>query len=454
VPRALVAVIAAVVALGAAGADGANLPARLTLDYRVPARYGLDSNHDGVVDSFTTPAQIAPAAWSALVTLRWPNGGFCTGTYRWTVDGKPSTFVQQRSALTGLRTCTFSFAGFRAPGRAHHVRVAATRRGATGTGQTTVTIRDTLIVGLGDSIASGEGDPDRGTAFVSWQDPRCHRSAKGFEAQTAAQLEAADAKSSVTFVGLACSGASIQAGLLGPYSGIAPPGGAPLPPQVDAMKALVGSRRIDAVLVSIGINDLGFGSIARFCFDDGVDPTTAATVDCWTKPYPAPTSPTTLRDFVRSRTAALPSGYAQLADALGKAGIPAAKIYVTEYPDAVRDSNGLPCDPLIPYLDGRPFGFDVRGTITRTEGLEAENELIAPVNAALEAAAAAYGWHLVSGIAAQSATHGVCAARPWFLDVYDSAITQHDVRGTLHPNQQGQQAMARLVVAALKPALG
>ena len=42
--------------------------------------------------------------------------------------------------------------------------------------------------------------------------------------------------------------------------------------------------------------------------------------------------------------------------------------------------------------------------------MKAESELIASVNAALKAAAAAYGWHLVTGIAAQSAAHGV--ARP------------------------------------------
>jgi lysophospholipase L1-like esterase len=30
-------------------------------------------------------------------------------------------------------------------------------------------------------------------------------------------------------------------------------------------------------------------------------------------------------------------------------------------------------------------------------------------------------------------------------------IEQHDVLGTLHPNRQGHQAMAGLVVSALKP---
>jgi lysophospholipase L1-like esterase len=451
--RAAVAALTAAVLLGPAGATGASAPVRLTLDYRIPPRYGLDQNRDGLVDSISTPAQVSPAAWSAQVTLRWPKGGLCTGTYRWTVDGKPAAFVQQRQRLTRLPTCTFTFTRFAGLDRPYRVTVTAKRGGIAGKGQVNVTIRDLLVVGLGDSTASGEGNPDHGVALVRWQDRRCHRSAKGFEAQTAARLESASAKSSVTFVPLACSGASITTGMLAPYAGIAPSGGVLLPPQVDAMKALVGPRHVDAVVVSIGINDLGFGSVARFCFDDGVDEALAATVDCWANPYPTTTSATTLRDFVDARDAALPGRYAQLADALGRAGVPASKVYVTEYPIETRDQQGLPCNPLVPYLDGRPFGFAVRGMITQAEAVESEQELVTPVNAALKAAAAAYGWRYVTGVAAQSLTHGLCATRPWFVGVYESLITQHDVLGTLHPNAQGQQAAAALVFGALRPAL-
>jgi hypothetical protein len=450
----LLAVLAAVVALGPADAVGSADQARLTLDYRVPPRYGLDQNRDGLVDSITSPAQVSPASWTALVTVRWPRGGPCLGTYRWTVGGKAARFVQQRNPTTGLPTCTFSFAGFQQLDRPYRVSVTATRLGSSAKGQTTVRIRDLLIIGLGDSTASGEGNPDHGIGVVRWQDRRCHRSAKGFEAQTAAQIEAANPKTSVTFLPLACSGASIPTGMLGPYAGIAPSGGVVLPPQVEAMKALIGSRRVDAVLVSIGINDLGFGTVARFCFDDGVDAKTAATVDCWTKPYPTPTSPTTLEAFVAARRAALPGRYAQLDAAFRDTGIPASKIYMTQYPNPTRDGQGATCDPLIPYLDSTPLGYTVRGTITRAEAEQAEGELLLPVNAALQAAATAYGWHLVSGVASQSTTHGLCSTRPWFVGVTQSLIEQHDVLGTLHPNGTGQKAAATLVVAALKPALG
>ncbi len=438
----LAALTAALAVLVPAGANGTSAPTLLKLDYSIPPRYDP-------ARPITTAAQVSPPTWTALVTVHWPNGGPCVGTYRWTVDGRPATFTQQRSASTGLQTCTF-VGGFARLDRPYRVGVTAIRLGSTGTGRTTVTIRDLLIVGLGDSTASGEGNPDQSVTRVRWQDRRCHRSANGFEAKAAARIEAASQKTSVTFVPLACSGASIPTGMLGPYAGIIPSRGVRLPPQVDMMKALVGLRRVDAVLVSIGINDLGFGNVARFCFDDGLEAKDAAAVDCWTKPYPTASSPTTLEAWVRARSATLRDRYARLSTAFLAAGIPAGKIYVTEYPNATRDERGAVCDPLIPYLDSTPFGFSVRGTITRTEAEEAERELLLPVNAAVKTAAATYGWHLVSGLAAQSTLHGVCSTSSWFVDVAQSLIVQHDVLGTLHPNRLGQQAAANLVVSALR----
>ncbi len=282
--------------------------------------------------------------------------------------------------MTGRPTCTFAFAGFLALDRPYGVTVVATRSGIRGNGRVAVTIRDLLVVGLGDSYASGEGNPDSSSP-VRWQDRRCHRSARSFEALTAARLEAATEKSSVTFVSLACSGASIPTGMLGGYAGIEPSGGGMLPPQVAAMQALIGRRTPTAVLVSIGINDLGFGSIARFCFDDGVDQAAAATIDCWSKPFPKAASPATLQASVRALAALLPARYAQLAAGLQQAGIPTSRVYVTEYPSATRDAQGNTCNPLIPYLDGRPFGYSLRGMITRDEAGQAESELLLPSTA-------------------------------------------------------------------------
>ncbi len=433
--RRLAAFLAVLAVLVPAGATGARAPVRLTLGYSVPPRYGL-------------PVAVAPAAWPALVTVRWPDGRPCTGTYTWTIGGHANTFVQQKDSL-GRPTCVFRFDGFPALDHPYRVDVAATRAGVHGAGRTQVTIHDTLVVGLGDSNASGEGNPDHAIAPVRWQDRRCHRSANGFEALTASRLEKASDKSSVTYIPLACSGAAIITGLLAPYAGIEPVGTTKVPAQIQAMKAQLGTRTPDAVLVSIGINDLGFGNVAFFCFDDGVDAKAAATVDCWTKRYPSATSPVTLKAWVRARAALLPGRYAQLAAAFQRAGIPASKIYVTEYPNGTRDAAGATCNPLVPYLDGTAFGFPLRGEITRAEAAQAETEVVQTVNRELARAATAYGWHFVSGIAAATAPHGLCAAQPWFVSVAGSLIAQHDAFGTLHPNALGQQATTTAVLAAL-----
>ena len=67
----------------------------------------------------------------------------------------------------------------------------------------TVVVQDFLIVSLGDSLATGEGNPPYG-------DYSCDQSPKAYGAQAASKIEDADPRSSVTFVQLACSGASID----------------------------------------------------------------------------------------------------------------------------------------------------------------------------------------------------------------------------------------------------
>ena len=121
-----------------------------------------------------------------------------------------------------------------------------------------VKVSDLLIVGMGDSFASGEGNPDQPVrlsrersadygksddnqdltgyparigdwrqigdkAFISqnarWQDQACHRSLYSHQARAALQLAIEDPHRAVTFVGLACSGAEITFGLFLRYKG-------------------------------------------------------------------------------------------------------------------------------------------------------------------------------------------------------------------------------------------
>ena len=125
------------------------------------------------------------------------------------------------------------------------------------------------MVGMGDSLGSGEGNPESGTGTgANWQNKRCDRSFLSYQALAAMAIERADEKTSVTFVHLACSGASIldpttsgtKGGLLAPYEGIHVESPA-LRPQLEVATKLIGEREVDAVLLSAGVNDLEFGNL-------------------------------------------------------------------------------------------------------------------------------------------------------------------------------------------------
>ena len=125
-----------------------------------------------------------------------------------------------------------------------------------------VTLRDFLFVAMGDSLASGEGNPDvRGTyrwpAYIGdppaeWKDEQCHRSALSGPALAAKAIEDASWKTSVTFVSLACSGAVVRNLYDTDQKGTGT--------QIGQLKRLLGAqpRRIHGMVISAGINDLDF----------------------------------------------------------------------------------------------------------------------------------------------------------------------------------------------------
>src|SRR5206468_9391161 len=92
-------------------------------------------------------------------------------------------------------------------------------------------VKDTMVVGMGDSYASGEGAPDMPASFVEglqdtdlfhkhieprrdseglaiWLDRACHRSMYSYQFKTALQLALDDPQRAVTFVSYSCSGAT------------------------------------------------------------------------------------------------------------------------------------------------------------------------------------------------------------------------------------------------------
>lgn len=295
-----------------------------------------------------------------------------------------------------------------------------------------------LIVGLGDSLASGEGSPDapkHGDTPARWLDARCDRSTKSFEAQVVARLRKNNPQRQFTFQYLACSGASIPEGLLGPYAGVHPVK-PDLPAQIDAARALIGEGKPDAVLLAAGVNDLGFGDVAYFCAHHSSP--------CMDKSY---TGGLTLDEWMKEQLGSLPHRYFQLASAMQSAGWSSKRIFITQYPNLFNDGHGDLCNTLF---------FENLGAVnvhlTRPEVLWLRGTLI-KLNNEVATAAHDFGWQLVKPPAGFN-IRGYCTGRAgWIVSYRDSKATEGDAKGALHANSEGQMAIANQVYPVVRRAL-
>lgn len=453
-------------------------------DWTVPSRYNAD------------PAgRRAPAvgAGNGRLTVNLdgcqslaPAGGAIT-EYRWTVDGNDlsdtdcnATFQVDDGATVPVRLEVTATAG--AGGTVTHAT------------SSDVTPVDHLIVSIGDSIASGEGNPHRDGRWnpwisPTWEDRACHRSDTAGPARAAAELEDRDPRSSVTFIHLACSGASMldtpdtagavpsgpddpeTGGLLDGYEGIEPWLDPPRPAQLDQLVAAVGGQRVDALLVSIGANDIRFSEVVKHCIADPIDP--------------RPCHRNRTSADVAARLATLPDRYAQLARRLDQIGVANDRVYITEYFDPTVDDLGLPnlqCiansatigafaaelaeaagvvatvtpNPLVERTAAQiEFGAAVvaalldGGLVTDDETAWARSAVVGGLNQAVNSAATTHGWNYVGGIAQQFDRHGYCASDPWVVQLGESLSRQHDLDGSFHPDANGHRVYGTAIENAV-----
>jgi len=208
--------------------------------------------------------------------------------------------------------------------RTTHVQVDIARSdGASDRAATDIVVQDLLIAGLGDSIGSGDGNPDRAIALTDdgfcfrrffagsgheyfrpgragyrgakacgaanevakrdgdwaqhgarWLNAACHRSLYGYQMRTALALAIENAHGAVTFIPLGCTGATIESGLIDRQRARETDCGtrsrcpANVPPQLAQLRdALALARRhrpdrnLDLMLLTIGANDIGFSEL-------------------------------------------------------------------------------------------------------------------------------------------------------------------------------------------------
>ena len=294
-------------------------------------------------------------------------------------------------------------------------------------------VRDWLIVSIGDSVASGEGNPADTRPY--WRNKPCHRSAVAGPRLAATKLEQFDDHSTVTFIHLACTGAWIsddgkpkwlerkrQAVLRKAKGGET---------ELELLEAMrPQGRKIDAIMLSVGANDIGFAGIIKTC---------AKRRRCGSDDF---------TESVRERLDRLAGQYRQLAaDPVLKKN--AERVFVTEYFDPTGDAKGAPCAMRLPIFSR--FGL----TISAEEAAWARENVIDALNMRVRKAARANRWRFVGGIAEKFRPHGYCLKTGSYVVQLKvgGLFKGSDRQQAFHPNPAGQEVYANRLFGALRGAL-
>jgi hypothetical protein len=402
----------------------------------------IETNFDHVGESSTSPVQLNACSSSA------PGG---IASYQWSFDHGASTVSTSNCITTWQRPVSHATTSR----DASLTVVPANSALATATITKTIAFSDVVVASLGDSAASGEGAPEhlyQTPAFVA--SAECDRSGWAASAQAALTLQQQLPNTSVHFWHLACSGATISSadsqiwaklgdmpsdsgGLITSYKGSHH--SASLPPQVDRMATLEqqSGLPVDRLLITAGVNELHWSTIAKHCSGAGFLGAQSAQLKCLKSTQP----------LLDKAVATLPAHFDALAARLPASLVAPGNVYLTEYFDPF-DSLGGPQSPLC--------GGDYAATWTlRTYGISAVEN---PIQTIVHDEAAAHGWNFIGGIRSAFQGHGVCwidAAKRWVNPHPQPLLPspQGDDSGTWHANRAGQTALAPILFNAIKPGL-
>lgn len=194
-------------------------------------------------------------AWETAITAGWALllAGALAGWLRLPLR---RTLILLSSLLVfteALNVGGIMITAYTAPGRLRHVSSLAALAGRTplpavprAAGPADPRIQ---VVVMGDSTAAGAGNPL--VLHANHLDRLCQRSADSYAADLA-QIN------DLRVLNLACSSATIEAGILGPQ----PLGDATAPPQFAVAK---NATKASAVIVGVGADDLGWSALLRLC---------------------------------------------------------------------------------------------------------------------------------------------------------------------------------------------
>jgi hypothetical protein len=379
---------------------------------------------------------------------------------QWTVNPAPMPSPTPCDAKPDKRFCV----EFNIPYQSENpieVRVSAQFPSLTLATNPNIKVKDLLIVGLGDSYAAGEGNPDVPATFVDsdlksgrhpdlfaallaghnknlypqkdkaavWLEQRCHRSMYSYQFKTALQLALAHPQQAITYVSFSCSGAVADDIIKNPQAprekGDNEKAGNLLP-QLEALRKALQrpnrpTRPIDYLLLSTGGNDVGFANYVAYILVRNKPLLLALALI-------KQVSEKKMQESFASHKfeqellgkPGQPGNYVELENALFdpgtpaepnaikirdcQAGSPCARIILTPYPNILTDENQQPCNADRLEFD-EFFGQDKRVpriAIVTQFVFDQITDVQSKVHARL-------GWTVIDGNVAQYFRHGFCS---------------------------------------------
>src|SRR5262249_48543410 len=131
----------------------------LDFDYAMADRFGLDLNHNGLIDLPNTATYAQPSKYSLTFSVLDDPSPDPSTVYTWTIrpPARPPTVVRR----TPVQIASGDPPTVRVPQGVYATTLAKTVGGTLAASVTRpVSVRDILIVAMGDSYASGEGNPE------------------------------------------------------------------------------------------------------------------------------------------------------------------------------------------------------------------------------------------------------------------------------------------------------
>lgn len=324
-----------------------------------------------------------------------------------------------------------------------------------------ISVDDVLVVGMGDSYGSGEGNPDIPVTFyegnadrdilftknrytprkdkgkhASWLDRRCHRSLYSYQFKTALAMALDNPKRAVTFLSYACTGAIIpnivdswekaseNKKMIWKYREpqIDPEGKKLIhdrkywiKPQIASLidditcpedwkgQCSKGMRVIDYLLLSIGGNDIGF---RKYVINIAVKNNNPLKLG---RKIPGHTTRQDIRNLIDSYTDLNDIFTAQLPIKNCSKNGKCNRVLLSTYPNILNDENGNLCSG-----DKGAFYIPFRSDETRGKRIQDTYEkVIVPLRDA-QNSLHKHGvhWSIVNRHSNHYATHGFCARNP------------------------------------------